>query len=420
MRFKLSKHYKRFMSDETDIVKQKELEDYYKYQIMLKNRQQNFIKLLKIIFIKKPILKRQSTPKNEIKDFNINLYFRITQRNYYIRKFQPYLFPLKKQDYLKKRSITDINNLPKNKKLKKINLNLEKNKNIEKRNITMGDRQTIIRIKKDKNGTWTKSTTFGKKQINPAYLEYLCNKRSKICKSSSSVKKNKISDNNSPYKMREVLKKINFVVNENKNKNKTNIFDDIIKNKTGYMTPFFKLKKSNNYWFIHKSPKKLHDYDDADHKKRLKLTKNNDKFLPVLYYNFDSTLRHSAKIINNIKKWNRKLKYSINITNKQKKRINKTFFKKVESPSMKTSLKFFENPKPKKKVYKCFIEKNGKINLKIVSNTRKNKATLPFVEDYNKARDNKMFFGRKNKSAKPNLGYGTNNNKKIHKIVLNG
>ena len=76
MRFKLSKHYKRFMSDETDIVKQKELEDYYKYQIMLKNRQQNFIKLLKIIFIKKPILKRQSTPKNEIKDFNINLYFR--------------------------------------------------------------------------------------------------------------------------------------------------------------------------------------------------------------------------------------------------------------------------------------------------------------------------------------------------------
>lgn len=122
MKYKFNKIYKNFYYSSTDLKKQKEIEEYLKFQSKLKYRLQNFIKMAKLYF----------NEKIKVKDLYLNKSSRINERNNiyfniiinYDKKFihQPYLLPIRKRDILLNTScITDANMANAIKKYKSIN-----------------------------------------------------------------------------------------------------------------------------------------------------------------------------------------------------------------------------------------------------------------------------------------------------------
>ena len=109
MKFKFNKIYRNFYLSSTDLKKQKEIEEYQKYQTMLKYKRQNFIKNTKIYFEEKINLKEIYPNKSAKFKENNKLYFNIIIN--YDKKFiyQPYLLPIRKRDYIKRYYPTDPN-----------------------------------------------------------------------------------------------------------------------------------------------------------------------------------------------------------------------------------------------------------------------------------------------------------------------
>ena len=109
MKFKFNKIYRNFYLSSTDLKKQKEIEEFQKYQTMLKYKRQNFIKNTKIYFEEKINLKEIYPNKSAKFKENNKLYFNIIIN--YDKKLihQPYLFPIKKRDYIKRYYPTDPN-----------------------------------------------------------------------------------------------------------------------------------------------------------------------------------------------------------------------------------------------------------------------------------------------------------------------
>ena len=138
MRQKYNKIYRNFYLSTTDLKKQKEIEEYLKYQTMLKYKRKNFIKTTKIEFQDKINLKEIYKCKSFKFKENNQLYFDIIIRFDKKFEYQPYLLPLKKKESIKYTSITEPNMLYVIKKLKsnnkKSNINVYGNKNQNKQN----------------------------------------------------------------------------------------------------------------------------------------------------------------------------------------------------------------------------------------------------------------------------------------------
>ena len=83
MRYKFNKIYKNFYLSTTDLAKQKEMEEFLKYQAKLKYKLQNFIKVTKIYFNEKINLKELYPNKSAKFKDNNKIYFNIILFFYY-------------------------------------------------------------------------------------------------------------------------------------------------------------------------------------------------------------------------------------------------------------------------------------------------------------------------------------------------
>ena len=121
MKYKFNKIYRNFYLSSTDMKKQKEIEEYQKYQNILKLKRENFIKLTKIEFQQKINLKEIYPNKSAKFKENNKIYFNIII-NYDKRLiYQPYLFPIKKREIMKYKCLTEINAVGVVKKIKSNN-----------------------------------------------------------------------------------------------------------------------------------------------------------------------------------------------------------------------------------------------------------------------------------------------------------
>ena len=127
MKYKFKQIYKNFYLSTTDLKRQKEMEEYLKYQSKLKYKLQNFIKLTKIDFQEKINIKELYPNKSVRYKENNRLYFNIIIKYDQKFEFQPYLLPIRRRDTIRCSSITETNMLNIVKKIKSNNKKLSMN-----------------------------------------------------------------------------------------------------------------------------------------------------------------------------------------------------------------------------------------------------------------------------------------------------
>jgi len=127
MKYKFKEIYRNFYLSTTDLKRQKEMEEYLKYQSILKYKRQNFIKLTKIDFQEKINIKELYPNKSVRYKENNRLYFNIIIKYDKKFEFQPYLLPIRRRDTIRCSSITETNMLNIVKKIKSNNKKLSMN-----------------------------------------------------------------------------------------------------------------------------------------------------------------------------------------------------------------------------------------------------------------------------------------------------
>ena len=221
MRKKFNSIYRNFYLSTTDLKKQKEIEEYLKYQTMLKYKRQNFIKTTKIQFEDKININELYRNKSCTYTDNNNLYFNIIIRFDKKFEYQPYLLPLKKREAIKCTSITEPNTINVIKKFKnnnkKSNINSYANiKQIKSTNITkeqIKSKSSLTINKKNKNKNDNQNL---KKSLNKNNDILKLNDKNKIIKIKKSLnikkKDNKIIIQSPQNK---IMKKKMIIFNNN-------------------------------------------------------------------------------------------------------------------------------------------------------------------------------------------------------------
>ena len=460
MRSNFNKIYRNFFLSSTDVKKQKEIEEYLKYQSKLKFKLQNFIKTTKIYFKEKPNVKIRSFKSAK---FNVNkkLYFNIIIN--YDKKFlyQPYLYPI--NNIIKYNWVTEQSMLNIIKKSKKVSVNIDNKKligssrlkgrfklnnsikaknivkspfgkNINLKKLNENNKNKIIKIKKSlnfKNKKNNINNSPSKKKLNLVEnifqpfqnLENVISpiKQAKEINKNVNNKQNIINNYcnepalinsiNSNYPTRNLQENISISSNSyNPLKHskesflKKPIYHKINNNKKGIISDNEKLEKNNIN--INSTWKKYTIYDQ---------NKETFKLLPILNQTFNSTMDKSNRLRKNIKTFKREAKIRTSHSKKKTNKITKKYFGLIEIPSMKRTLKMAKSRPLSKEVNKFIYEnKKGHIRFNFSYREKRYKSPLTFVEEYNRMRNRRI---RTNKRIMSNNEYrALSGNMKENKI----
>lgn len=396
MKIYVDKIYNNFYTSSTDLKKQKEIDEYIKFKKMEKIRRINFIKDLKQYFKPKKNKENKETKvrtKSVKNFFDMRLLYSkvintLIMQNRYKNKFKPYLFPIKKEEFIKLNCITEFGLIETIKKIKE-------NKFLkEKGHFSKGKkkRMTIQKIGTIRQSTYF-TNFFSKKRntmiITPKTINnYNSNKRISI--NFSNEKNNRLISPSPSTRYASAFRR-NYNTNTNKINFRINSGKTNTSNKNVYQnyTNSFKIKKLS---------KKM----NIKIKSILDVKKSIFNILPILSSSFNTTLTKSHELKKQIKFFKKDSTMRSESSKRKKQRILKKFFVEHKVPSIQSSLGMTKKnilwAKNKKNKY-IHENRNGTINLKFTLGQRV-KSPLIFVEDYNKLRNRR----RRNNNIEKNLG----------------
>ena len=133
------------------------------------------------------------------------------------------------------------------------------------------------------------------------------------------------------------------------------------------------------------------------------------RLLPILNKSYYSTMDLSNKIKKNIKYYKKESKYETKKSKKEANRINKKYFKEIESP-MKMNFRMY-----KKRSWSKSEETKSLFNFKY-NYDKKVKSPLAFVKEYNKLRNRRR---RNNNKITENIGFRISPYKEKKKKEIN-
>ena len=370
MKYCVDQIYHKFCLYATDMKKKKQVEEWLKLKRMKQIRRMNFIKDVRILFkTKKPIqLYKSKSVKNIIKK---NLYSKIflkLPKKIYNNKiqFQPYLYPIKKEDTMKLKCITD----PNMKNLVKKSINNNKTK--ESLILSNNKKKFRKSVKIMKSGSTLNNKPINKINNNIFIMQKtLSGNSSKILVNRKTLMTPKSSNNN--YNR--------YTLSFQRYNNKNNDLNKI---------------SNNNSIKINDNNKRISKHKLEKIKTLLEIKKSARELLPLLSYSFNSTLNKSQTLKKHIHHFQKEARTRSSSSRQKKIKIVKRFFKNYEVPSIKNSLGY-----AKKKKFRKIKNENIKM---IYDIQRKPKSPLIFVEDYNRMRNRR----RKNYNFGQNLGVGVN------------
>jgi len=159
----------------------------------------------------------------------------------------------------------------------------------------------------------------------------------------------------------------------------------------------YKYKKKN--LFINRRTNSIYDHNMKAY-----------KLLSILNKSFYSTMDLSYKIKKNIKIFKKESNYQTKKSKKETSNISKLYFKEIESPSIKSSLR-------KNKERSWSNRENAKLLYNFKYNYgKKAKSPLTFVQEYNKLRNRRR---RNNNKITENIGFRISSYKEIKKKEFN-
>ena len=466
---KINKIYKNFYLSTTDTKKQKELEEFLKNEQDLKNKHKMFIKLMKIEFKRKINLKELYPMKSAKNKETKNIYFNIIVNKNKKNKNHPYLQPINGRDIdniCKYNSVTEPNKIAGR---KKIRYNNNKLTNFILANKKLIKSYKSYKEFKDRNKNNASIIQF-KNSLKNKYRDIFKNKNSSninIHPSSLYKNRNKLEN----IKSRNINRKINLFISENRNYENilspinidvvhdhnflsydkikdNNINDDdgdnynlslseernLFNKFKNYLSKSISLKSinsnsgsiSNKKLMSHTNRNNSVKYSIESFRSKNKTYKDNlyinrrknsiyehnmkaYKLLSMLNKSFYSTLDLSNKIKKNIKFYKKKSNEQTKKSKKEVKNINKKYFREIETPNIKSSLRINkERSWSKSDDAKCLF--NFKYNY-----AKKEKSPLTFVQEYNKLRNRR----RKNNKITKNIGFRISPYKEINKKKFN-
>ena len=443
-----NKIYRSFFLSSNELKRQKELEEYMKYQAKLKFQLENFIKEGRIYFKDNQNIKRQRKIKSAKFIDNEKLYFNIIIS--YDKKFsyQPHLYPINNiiryncvteshlLNIVKKMSkklslrmldkkMTNSPSLKRSLKLRsslknKTNLKSSSCKNMDSIKLNEENKNQIIKIKKslniktkeiNKNNMIKLSSKFLKKKYN--LVENVFQPFQNLQNIISPIKQKYIINN---------YENINNYSLEPKNDSFKSNISNSLKRNLNHINSLDSLKHSkaffqNNhlYYKINNNKKYINLDNDKQGKNNMKINEINKrttifeqnkeafKLLPILNQTFNSTMDRSNRLTRNIKSFKNEEKVRTSKSKKKTIKITKKYFDLIEIPSMKKTLRLSKSKPLFKEVNKYIFEnKKGQIKLNFSYREKKEKSPLTFVEEYNRMRNRRR---RTNKKITSNIEF---------------
>ena len=393
MKIYVDKIYNNFYTSSTDLKKQKEIEEYIKFKKMEKIRRIHFIKNLRQYFKQKKNKEEKKVRTKSVKNnYDMRLLYSkvintIIMKSRYKNKFKPYIFPIKKDEFIKLNCITEFGLIDTIKKIREYNLLKEKGF------FTKGKKKRMTIQKLNTIRASTNFNNFFNKKRNtmtviPRTLNNNNNK--KITLNFSNEKKNKLISPSPSTRYASAFRR-----NYNLNSNKINF-----RINSGIANPSNKNVYQN--YTNSSNDKKLNKKMNIKIKSVLDVKKSIFKILPVLSSSFNSTLSKSRELKKQIKFFKKDETMRSESSKRKNQRILKKFFVEHKPPSIKSSLGMTKKNilwvKNKKSKY-IHENRNGTINLKF-NLIQREKSPLLFVEDYNKLRNRR----RRNNNIEKNLG----------------
>ena len=391
MQFHMDKLYTAFYRGSMDPKLIKQVEEYNRIQKFENLRLANLIKDLRVYFRSKENreYKLKSKSSKNIYSMGIlkilysKILFTFRMENKISDIFHPFLFPVKKEEKIRLKCITEFKmiNIIKKFKSKSPTKNDYLSSFMRKRKKRMLQKIKVIKSKNNidninnKNKTFfiPKNNSFNDVKNPPSFY----------------INKNTTKNNFSiriKYKLKE-------------NDNKINSSDINSKN-------FYKINKPF-------TPKIMFKNNREQSKSLLDIKKSGFKIYPLINSSFISSLKKSNSFIRQIDYFQKESSYFSQKEKKKKSRIIKKYFSDAIKINIKSTIQI-GNKKSRKKKYKYIYEdRNGKINLKF-NFVKREKSLLMFVRDYNKLRNRK----RRNNQVDENLGFGVQSLKK-REIFLN-
>ena len=401
MKSHIDKIYNNFYLSATDMKRQREIEEYNRFKKMQRLRRINFIKNLKVYF-------KSKNNDNQIKKSKSFLNLKETESLYskimnnlkykylYLRKYQPYLLAMKKEETMRLHCVTELRLIDTVKKIKANNLLKQKllNKAKLKRMTTQiasmkRISSSIIKMDK-KHGT---NIFIMKRTFNKDFKNLLNNKTNNFIHSSPTSRY--IRKNSSL-----ITKKDNFRINSSKMTSR---------NKNIY--------QNYNLSAINKKTSRL---NSSKTKTILEVKKSMYKLLPIMSNSLNTTIGKSSFLKKQLNYFQKEANMRSQNSKIKKQKIMKKYFVSYEMPSIINSLRVNKSKNNFSKNLTRFIfeSKRGNVNLK-VNISKREKSPLAFVEDYNKMRNRR----RQNKNYEENLGFSCNSlnaEKKINKDIVLG
>ena len=391
MKIYVDKIYNNFYTSSTDVKRQKEIEEYIKFKKMEKIRRINFIKNLRQYFKQKKNKEEKVRTKSVKNIYDMRLLYSkvintILMKNRYKNKIKPYIFQIKKEEFMKLNCITEFGLIDTIKKIKEYNLLKEKGlfSKGKKKRMTI-QKLNAIRASTNFNNYFNK-----KRNTMVVMPRTLNNNNKKIILNFSNEKNNKLISPSPSTRYASAFRR-NYNLNTNKINFRINSGITNSSNKNVYQN----YTNSSN---IKKLTKKM----NIKIKSVLDVKKSIIKILPVLSSSFNSTLTKSRELKKQIKFFKRDETMRSESSKRKNQRILKKFFVEHKVPSIRSSLGMTKKnilwAKNKKSKY-IHENRNGTINLKF-NLMQRVKSPLIFVEDYNKLRNRR----RRNNNIEKNLG----------------
>ena len=361
-----------FYNELTDRKLQKKIEEYKKFKKAEKMHLTKILKGLTYYFeqkIKDIKLKRSKSIGNII-DTGL-LYSKIIKHyknESKSRSYFPYLLPIKKEESMRIKCITEYNMINVIKKIRA--------KKLTKRSINLSRTQRL-NIQRLSSLINTKEfSSINKKHSSKSIIfKKLINKNSKDSLSENNYNFNNINPSTPSMRYQSAINKKYSLISPKRN----------LRVYSG------KCESKNNY-----SINKKFDKDLLRRKLKsiFEIKQRAFKILPKLSNSFNMTLSKSSNIKNDLRSFQNEETMRSEHSKMKNQKIIKKFFPVYKQITIKSTLKI-ANAKKKSVSFKSIIE-----NLKYVLN-KKEKSPLCYVEDYNKMRNRR----RKNKEIDKNIGF---------------
>ena len=317
----------------------------------------------------------------------------------YLRKYQPYLSPIKKDEKIRLNCITELGLIDTVKKikakilLKQSLLSKSKFKNMNNQMVSMKKvcSATFNIDKRNGNNVFIMNKAFNKS------IKTILNNKINKFKFIQSLPSNRYSRNNFTLSTKRDNCTINSsrMISRNKNKN---------------------ISQNYNYNGTNKTSR----INSSKTKTILEVKKSIYKLLPIMNNSLNVTIGKSSHLEKELNFFQKEEHQRSQKSKRKKKKIMKKFFISYKMPSIIDSLIVKENKKYLSDNLSrlIFQSKRGKNNLQYQI-SKKKKSPLAFVEDYNIMRNRR----RNNKNYENNLGFSANllnSEKKIKKNIVLG